>query len=415
MKHLITLIAFLCMLPVCCFGSDAISIHDNVIYVIQESPSNPNLLNITVNRINSNSTTQLVLRSNSMGIPSQVDKVMCDGKLLSEVKTGVWSVPANCLKLQWQVSLLNNPNELASSQQSIKSGSFILFSESSSLPRLQDASDESIKILIPNVNSVFPIKNSIGEISLPKSPSAPLFLLINPNHVVNYSSDDVGLNYYIDDKTNFYLLPEVSSHVNALKWLKRVVHHNSKENFNIAWLRLPASKFSLSGATGNEVLLTNYPVDGILPFGKTMLLYVTLHEAFHQLATNNTQQPPWVSESLASYYGVQALQFSLPGDIEVTQLKERFLSGASQFKDGLITINQKVEEGDRSEYGAFYTKGIAFWLAVNNDLKKSNDSLDNHIVDVMQANYDKNGVPTNLREILNLSPDVWSKLYHDFL
>jgi hypothetical protein len=206
------------------------------------------------------------------------------------------------------------------------------------------------------------------------------------------------------------------AHARGLKWLKTIVHNKSKQDFIIAWLGIPAKRVSLAGAAGNGILLTNYATDGVLPFGNAMLLYVALHEAFHQLDQNNSEHPAWVAESLASYYGVRALQISLPNDQNVSKLLKRFLTGAEHFNNGLLSINRKVAEGDRSQYGAFYTKGIAFWNAVDNALKQKHDSLDNYLLKVIRTTkYDTHGKPLNLQNNLNLPPEVWTSIRQRFL
>lgn len=58
-------------------------------------------------------------------------------------------------------------------------------------------------------------------------------------------------------------------------------------------------------------------------------------------------------------------------------------SGA-HFQNVLVVINRKIEEGDRSEYGAFYTKGIAFWMAVDKALQEEKlGTLDAHLQAVL--------------------------------
>lgn len=416
MKYSINIVAALIfLLPLSCFGKTDIAAQ-KTIYMIEESQSIPNTLTVSVIRSSTHLPVQLVLGGTSMGIANQVKNMTCDGKSIQEEKSGIWTAPSNCRKIQWDVPLRESGVELASAQQSMKSDDFVLFSEASSLPRIQDANaNEVIKISIHNIKSIFPAPNSLGELPLSKKNSAPLFVIINPAMFDSNLSDSINLTYLLDNKSAISKLPSMSAHAKGLEWLSSIMHKTSKEDFTIVWLGISAEKVSLAGATGDGILLTNYASDGKLPNGNAMLLYVTLHEAFHQLAVNNLEQPAWAAESLASYYGIKALQVSLPNDPDTSKLLERFLTGADHFKDGLIIINRRVAEGDRSEYGAFYTKGIAFWIAVDEALKQKNDSLDNHLLDVMQTKYDLQGEPLNLQNILNLSPEVWTSLRRRFL
>jgi hypothetical protein len=113
-----------------------------------------------------------------MGITNQIENMTCDGKPIQEEKPGVWNVPRDCKKIQWQVSLIKSGAELASAQQSIKSADFMLFSEASSLARVKNSTlPEFLKISVPHLKSTFPALDSSNEISLPKVHAAPLFVI----------------------------------------------------------------------------------------------------------------------------------------------------------------------------------------------------------------------------------------------
>lgn len=122
-----------------------------------------------------------------------------------------------------------------------------------------------------------------------------------------------------------------------------------------------------------------------------------------------------MSESLASYYGMRALQMATPDDADTALLLERFLAGSNHFQNGLLTINRKVETGDMTEYGAFYTKGIAFWMAVDNELQKQNDKLDHHLLALLTTKYDERDKLRYLQKNLQLSAEIWELLYDRFL
>lgn len=339
------------MLPVCCFGVPPVnSIPKTTVYVIEESSSNPNTLTIHIDRTDKRSATQLVLRGASMRISEQVKDVVCDGNPIKKNKPGVWSVPSDCQQLQWQVPLLEAGVELASAQQSIKSGDFILLSEASSLPRLQDAhAAEALKISVPGAKTIFPKPSLTGLISLSNISAAPLFVLLNATVVDTVSSGPIKLTYLLDNSNSISTLPSMTSHMSGLQWLNTVIPGETKEDFTIAWLGISKKRMSLAGAAGSNILLTNYPNDGELRFGKAMLLYVTLHEAFHQFAMHYADQPGWVAESLASYYGARATKVALPNNPNSSALMERFQTDGNHFSDGLLAINRKVEKGDRSE------------------------------------------------------------------
>lgn len=412
--YAIKIFCLILFLPIYCFASLPVNpAKKTTVYRIEES-LRPDVLTVYVDRHHEHLATKLILSASSM--TEQVQNLSCDGEALKKDKPGVWSVPANCKKIQWQVPLFESRLTLASDQQSIKYGNFILFSEASSLPRLKDATGtEMIRISIKNVNIIFPVFNEDGEIPLPPKNSAPFFLLLNPAVVDTYFSENIRLRYFLDNPEAISRLPDMSSHMKGLQWLNSIIPGKSREDFTLAWFGIPAKRASLAGAAGHQILLANYPDDEDFPFGQTMLLYVGLHEAFHQFAMNYSPQPAWISESLASYYGIRALQTATPEDPKISALLELFLIGANHFQDGLLTINRKVEADNRTEYGAFYTKGIAFWLAVDNALQKQADSLDNHLLTLLQTKYNEQTNLKDLQKNLQLPAEIWDSLYHQFL
>ncbi len=415
MNNLIKIFGLLLILPLCCFGANNASNTRVTTYVVEELASSPNKLTVHVDRPAKHST-QLILNGVSMGVANQVQNVMCDRRLIMEDKSGIWSVPENCQKLSWQIPLLENETEPAAKQQSLKAGNFILLSDVSSLPHLQDASSaEAIKINIHGTKTIFPTPNSIGLIPLPNSSAAPVFILLNGTVVDSITSRSIKLTYLLDNPELVSVLPDVTSHMNGLKWLNTIIPGSENENFVIAWLGISKKQMTLSGATGNDILLANYPNDGELTFGKAMLLYVALHEAFHQFALHYPNQPSWVAESLAAYYGSRAVQIALPNDPKSYDLMKRFQTDGNHFTNGLLIINRKVQEGDRSEYGAFYTKGLAFWMAVDEALQTQGDDLNNHLLAALKTKYDSHGNPMDLQKNLNISPEIWASLRYRFL
>src|SRR3990167_755068 len=131
-------------LPTYCFGAS--------VYLIQPSHLSNNLI-VHVNRTGTHAATRLTLHGISWGVSNQVQNVVCDGHSAQEKKLGEWLIPGNCHHLQWEISL-KTQDTLASAQQSIKAQHFILLSEASSLPRLNDATaPEVLKITIPDVQT----------------------------------------------------------------------------------------------------------------------------------------------------------------------------------------------------------------------------------------------------------------------
>lgn len=403
-----------CLMALLCFFSaeptSSMDVKDveNIIYEVSEHSSKENILIVEVKIPKNDVDNHLILRGKSFGVSPQVQNVMCDGQLLKEEGGGTWSIPKNSQDLRWEVPLVIEKGVDISTQQSIKSGQFILLSEASSLPRLERNQEAEI------LNSV--IQGVKEKIPFPKITQAPLFVPLNAPEVGCLSEEGLTLKYFQDNLEQSSKLPNMAANMRGLKWLKSIVPVKTEENFSVCWCGISIEKMGCTGAAGAGVLLVSYPYNGELPLGDALLLYTQLHEAFHQLSGQFPgDRPGWVEESLASYYGVTALQVALPDDTKVPLLIERFYKGGTAFQKGLIAINRAVEEGDRSDYGAFYTKGVTFWCELEKVLQEAGDSLDSHIDALLTMKYDENFYPTELQEFLKLSDKVWISLRDRFL
>lgn len=380
------------------------------VYIIEQLTSTPNQMTVRVNRPTSHSATHLILRGVSFGVAGQVKDVTCNDRIIKEDQPGRWTIPKECYDLRWQVLLPETEDILASIQQSVRSKDFILISEASSIPRLENAAHEILKISIAGTRTIYPTSEQIEGIPLPNKYAAPLFILLNATNMGILSEGSISLSYFLDNPENSSALPSMISHIKGLQWLDTIITNNTIKNFTIGWLGIAGKKMNLAGATGENILLVNYPNDNNQSsFGKIVLLYIALHEAFHQLTPH--AHPAWVSESLASYCGTRAIQTALPKNAEISKLIKRFQEDGNHFQDGLVIINDEVEQGNRSQYGAFYTKGLAFWIEVNKALEQQGDKVDHYIPAILRAN----GNPINLQKIFNLPSKTWVSLQKRFL
>jgi hypothetical protein len=389
---------------------------EQIVYEIKPT-QNPDQLGVQVDLKEKNPAMTMILKGNSMGIKPQVENLRCDGVPLKGSTLGEWQVPSQCRELKWEIPFAKTPDVLASEQQSSRYNTFRVFSVISSLPRLQTTLPEFLKISLPEVKTTYPTQNNDQLIPLSPFSAAPDFILFNPIHLETLSTGPLHLTYYLDDPENRNRLPIMGEHLIGLQWLNRAVPAKTTIHFNIAWLGTHSPQPALSGAAGSRLLLVNYRIQGEYPYGKVMLLYVALHEAFHQLATNYKDQPHWISESLASYYGLLALQHALPQDPKVAQLQDRFQTSGEQFKKGLLEYNEEIQKGDRSGYGAFYTKGVSFWAAVDQLLQKNNPKkkLNYYLLDILESEHQGEPALSNLEKNLPLSPDQWDSLRRNYL
>ncbi|WP_079211060.1 hypothetical protein [Brucella pituitosa] len=359
--------------------------------------------------------TTLVLRGVENGLQPQVDDVFCDGKKLDRSSVGTWQVFAGCRQLSWTVPLDKSGASLPVAQRSLALESGVLLSEGSSLPRLADASEPEI-IKLP-AGRVFPFTIA-GKLQLPAPDRPFLFTLIGDVPMIEKTSGHISLFYFLDQANAKSRIADMSQHLAGLHWLTDRLHAAMPQYFSVLWMAIPQDMLSLSGQTGEGLLLVNY-VDGNAAeaFGEAMRLYVPLHEAVHQLAASDHRRPVWYDESLASYLAVQATMLVTHNSPDAVAMFERFKSDGSRINSNLIAIDRHVTEtGDAGAIAAFYTKGVAFWASVDAALQIRGESLADYAATLATTGVtDNNRLPDFIQSTLHLPPDIWWSLEKAYL
>ena len=389
-------------------------------YRIMRITGDPMMLTVSTSRKSHAPAASLILRGVriAMGIRPQIRNLNCDAKQLRQVQVGIWRVPTGCRHLEWEVKL--DPPGLgdASTQRSIgnRGGSFYLFSEASSLPRLSDASSpETLAIPQEHGWSIAPPARSDGRIALPRNSQAPMFVVFGKT-AATAVTERLRVAYFVDDRRQIAFTVPIGRVLSGLHWLMQAFPPSPKRRFTYVWLGLPPGTASLGGATGSGVLLVNY-IMGESSCHTPAVSAAPLIEAAHQLGANFGSPPAWVEESLATYLGVKALQHTEPRDAGATDLMKRMIARAHDCPAGLLEVQRQIESGNRSNYAAFFSKGVAFWAAVDNAMRRTGASpLESKIIEIRMAGYDKSGGPSsNLRNRLGLSEAEWRDLEHQYL
>jgi hypothetical protein len=396
-----------------CFNlSASMATNKSVTYIVEHSQNEPNILKM---QLNSDYTEEkrFFLRGNLMNVQSQVECFTCDGEKIKE-ENGAWVIPAGAHELTWKI-LLKKADEIGiDQQQSMSSKESILISEISSLPRFENpAGQEVLKVLSWNTFQLYPNPNSNGEIPFPKMSEPPFFALINYTSVGTRRTESIELAYLIDHSSAHPLLPDMDANLKGLEWLKTITDVKGSERFTVGWCGILTEHHSLSGVTGDGILLVNYLCNKGAESDKAVLLYVVLHEAFHQLQQHYPAEPCWLKESLASYYGIQALKVAMPGEGGI--LMDRFQKSGEHFKDGLLKTAAEIKNSNRSNYGAFYTKGISFWAQVDKALLAQQSNLNRHLKEILSTQHNDAGDLTSLADVFKLPNAIWSDLYNRFL
>jgi hypothetical protein len=227
------------------------------------------------------------------------------------------------------------------------------------------------------------------------------------------------VTYFLDDPTQLAHLPPIDSVMSGLQWLGGLVPRSDRTNFMYAWLGVASGGGAPGGAAGRDVLAVNYVRDGKGDAMRSGLMAaVPFVEACHQLAGSLGDRPGWAEESLSMYFGLRALEQARPGDESVARLLRRLESESEKFPAGLLEVQRRVSSGDRSMYGAYFTKGVAFWSAVDASLRATGHSggLPARLEAVWTAKYDEEGRPaSDFAARLKLPEAEWDRLSAKFL
>lgn len=392
------------------------------VYRLTTVPGPDHVLAESVDRPDPSVATTLTLRGVATGlVKSQVENPVCDGRPLNgQAQRGTWQVPAGCRRISWKIALDGVSAEDASGQRSIVFGHSFLISESSSLPRLEQTSAPEMLLLSPEMSrTTLPRARPDGTIELPKASRAPLFLLIGAHPVAVRSTSTMSVRYFIDVPKNVSRVPTIDSVARGLQWLTGLIRLRDRIEFDFLWLGRAASSGSIGSATGGELFLMNYwRTDTNPPLAEDITKATPFIEATHKLSgMYGGPKPGWVEESLAMYLGLRTLGHASPSDPTSHLLLEHFKAAAGQFPMGLLAVQREVRRGDVSLYGAFFTKGIALWAAVDSEMQTLGDgSLSTHLEVIWTAKYDDTGrPPPDFGTELGLPEASWRRLEDAFL
>jgi hypothetical protein len=382
-------------------------------------------LKVSVERLMSAPPTNLSARGAYFGIPirPQIEDLKCDGQSLRpETRPGSWRVPAGCRHVTWRIALDQPGKGDASMQRSIGSatGAFTLISEASSLARFADAAEpELLAVPKADIGGTLPHPMPDGTIALPKDSAPPLFVLLGSRPIAERSAGNVHLAYFVDDPTQAGQIPAIDTTLRGLVWLASLAPASRNTNFADVWLRLSASAKSVGGSTGDGMTLVNYiPGTAKDSLKAAAMAAAPLIEATHQLGLSYGIRPRWAEESLATYFGFSALQHALPDQTAPKEKMEQACAEASRFPFGLIEAHRRVARGDPSAYGAFFTKGVAFWSSVDEAMRKAGvrGGLGSRLPRIWTAAYDQDGrPPADFAKLLGLPAAKWRELNNRYL
>lgn len=283
-----------------------------------------------------------------------------------------FDVPVQCDRIIWTIGFKRLPAAGldVSNQENSFTDDWSLLSEWNSLPRL----------------------NGVGAIDicmagrctpLPPPESAPLFVVRGLDQkffnlggtTLTLMSDLPELLHDSQD-----LIPVFQKQI---AWLKTTFDVEVTQPWSLVWLGRERSAGNIGGAAGHRIYLVNAPIEQGKPIAKAhkLLLKISAHESIHFLFSAGL--PLWANESLAEYYALKSLDktpYRFGDPVESWDaLSEKFPHATT----GLYAAQHFVtEQKDYSYYGLFYTKGAAFWAALDQALTHKGQSLDHFITDL---------------------------------
>jgi hypothetical protein len=390
-----------------------------VVYRVQRTGDEPGRFSVQVN-LASNRDLTLSLRGASFqpGQFSQVSNAQCDNIPLVQLKKDVsWRVPKGCRSLSWDIYLSPIGSVDASQQMSIGGNveTFTLLSETTSFPRLKPANgEELIHIVEGKDRLVLPAtaieRNNAATFALPSSDEAPLFLLFNSTPL----GHDAIIHDFVDDPKQALIVPSISSLDQGAAWLRSVISPSRPAPINLVWLKLPANARNDGGATGNDLVLVNYRENA--PASNRAVAIALIEIAHRLMGGHPGERPAWFSESLAHYLGLSATRTALPNDPEAVHFLDQFRAEGEKSSHSLSEISKRVASGDGAIYDEFFTKGIAFWSAVDESEGKAGKAqLLSRIPALLDATFATgHNLSPEFPGILGLSDSQWRELKDRF-
>ncbi len=351
------------------------------------------------------------VRGADWGLNSQVREPRCPDGPLAAINEHHWTLPAGCQIVSWSIELqAAEPNRVDAAQQAslyFEADGWWLLSEPTALLRLYGENQAATLPLIVDGladNHQLVGGQRLGEQAwrLPPLNSAPEFFAFGALALRSSQIGVMTITHVVDDAERFARLPLIELHGQALAYLTRVFQVPpdlavADRHLLVIWLGIDERIGEAGGAAGSRSFVANY-VDGGADgadLNAARSLLILAHEQAHQLHDlmwrGGPGMPTWMGESLAHYYGLQALAHSdLPPEIVAVPMGV-FIDVERPIEAGLIEYQRRHEAGDPEAYAMFYVQGASFWSEVNRVL--------------LEARPDDGGLDALMPLLLSLQPE----------
>ncbi len=327
-----------------------------------------------------------------------------------------WKVPAGCSAITWSVAFttIESPTiDLAEQSNLHHPQGWWLLTEWGAL--LRPESQETYATVCARLEEASTCR------PMPEPHQPPLFLLAGEPDLTRRFADISFRFFHAMLPADFDPTKLHDSLEHQLTYLTSLVPREKRAasipaEIDVLILGIDQSLDRVGGAAGHTAYLVNVAVgdDGISSTELVRLLWITGHELFHLLGLDSA--PLWTAESLAHYYGYKSMEASE----KAQQLFDRMLEDLPEM--GLLQAHRRVtRQGEGQYYGLFYTRGAAFWRALDEHLSESTGSeynLDAFLPMLREHEFGPNGeLPAVFIDTLSkhIEPSILNQLLDKYL
>ncbi|MEO8374457.1 MAG: hypothetical protein ABI471_04475 [Sphingomonas bacterium] len=315
------------------------------------------------------SGAQLTLASPKTDDAQFVSAPRCSSGALMRTSARSWTVPTGCGKVIWSAGLprIEQAKFDASAPISVWSARHRFWVLTNSLPWLRvDGQPGGTVRVTARVDG----QQLVREARLPNDISAPLYIVIG-TPVRRYAAPGAGIEIFGDAP----LGPRVDQLQRAVvstlaHWRRDLLpsKRRSDLNFRFVWFQTSAvgAAPGVQASSGSDAILIQFtpeakddqPYDHL----EAGVLLVGMHEAFHSFGGwMPGRKPAWFNESLATYFAYEAARHHLTG--RPLALSDELVKAPAEHS--VLHAEQRLEKGDSSDYGIFYSRGTRFWWAID--------------------------------------------------
>jgi hypothetical protein len=289
-----------------------------------------------------------------------IDAPSCSAGVLTQTSARTWIAPPDCVRVTWSAAIpsIEQIKFDASAPTSVWSPKHRFWILTNSLPwlRVDDGPREDIEV-VARIRGTLERRRTV----LPAGSSAPLYIIAG-TPIRHFSARGASIEIFGDVPAGGQADQLQQNLVDTIGGWHRDLEppgHGPPLDYRFVWFQGPVEGVE-------PALLIQYvpdPADAH-PHEKLKagVLLTGGHEAFHSFAGwIPGPKPEWFSESIATYFAYEAARRHLRGR---SLALAKHLVGALA-DHSVLHAQDKLDKGDASDYGIFYSRGTRFWQAID--------------------------------------------------